>query len=251
MSDLRLITSERLSTYSSLLFAMSTRVGGISPEPLGLNLSFRVRDDPANVVENRKRLFGALGISEAGSAIPHQCHSSNVQIVTGPGEYETCDGLITDVIGLPLVVTVADCLPIVLFDPVKKVIGLLHAGWRGTTQGIAAEAVGLMVKHFGVAANELIAYLGPSAGVCCYEVGGDVAQLFSLEDIEQRNDRLYLNLKRSNVDQLISCGLKEDTIEVSPFCTICHPQLFHSHRRDRTLSGRMMAVAGLLDQRKA
>lgn len=247
MSDLRLITSEKLSRYSSVRFAMSTRVGGVSPEPLGMNLSFKVGDDPANVVENRKRLFGSLGFTESESAIPHQCHSSNVQIVSKPGEYEACDGLITDVVGLPLVVTVADCLPIVLFEPVKRVIGLVHAGWRGTTQGIAAEAVGLMVKHCGATASEMVAYLGPSAGVCCYEVGGDVAQLFSLDEIEQRNDRLYLDLKKSNIDQLLSIGIKEEHIEVSPQCTICNPQLFHSYRRDRNMSGRMMAAATLLD----
>jgi YfiH family protein len=248
MSDLRLIRSDKLLRYSSVRFAMSTRIGGVSPEPLGMNLSYRVGDDPPNVAENRKRLFETLGFTESGSAIPHQCHSSNIQIVSEPGQYETCDGLITEVVDLPLVVTVADCLPIVLFEPVRRVIGLVHAGWRGTTQGIAAEAVGLMAKQWGVTASEIVAYLGPSAGVCCYEVGGDVAQLFSLDEIEQRNDRLYLDLKRSNVDQLVSCGIKEDNIEVSPFCTICNPQLFHSHRREKSLSGRMMAVVSLLDQ---
>ena len=251
MSTLRLIASEQFSRYPSIRFAMSTRIGGVSPEPLGMNLSYRVGDDPANVAENRKRLFGSLGLTESGSAIPHQCHSSNVQIVSGPGEYDACDGLITEVLNLPLVVMVADCLPIVLFEPVKQVIGLVHAGWRGTTQGIAAEAVGLMGKHWGGMASEVVAYLGPSAGVCCYEVGGDVAQLFSLDEIQQRDDRLYLDLKKANIDQLLGCGMKEDNIEVSPFCTICHPELFHSYRRDKTLSGRMMAVVSLLDQTKS
>jgi len=248
MNDLRLITSERLSKFPSVRFAMSTRVGGVSPEPLGMNLSYVVRDDPTNVAENRNRLFGSLGFTESGCAVPQQCHSSNVQIVSEPGKYEACDGLITQVLGLPLVVTVADCLPIVLFEPVKRVIGLVHAGWRGTSQGIAAEAVGLMVSDMGGVASEMVAYLGPSAGACCYEVGGELAELFSLDEIQQRNDRLYLDLKKSNVDQLLGCGMKEENIEVSPFCTICHPQLFHSYRRDKTLSGRMMAVVSLIDQ---
>jgi YfiH family protein len=247
MTDLRLIRSEKLSQYSSVRFAMSTRIGGISPEPLGMNLSFRVGDDPANVAENRRRLFSALEFVESESAIPHQCHSSNVQIVSGPGSYETCDGLMTAVRGLPLVVTVADCLPVVLFEPEKQVIGLVHAGWRGTSQGISAEAVGLMVKQCGGTANKVIAYMGPSAGVCCYEVGQEVAELFSLDQVEQRDDRLYLNLKKANCDQLLGAGLKEENIEISPYCTICTPQLFHSHRRDRNNSGRMMASVSLLD----
>jgi hypothetical protein len=250
MSDVRLITSELLSKYPLVRFAMSTRVGGISPEPFGLNLSFRVGDDPANVLENRKRFFGSLGFVESGSAIPHQCHSSNVQIVSVPGEYESCDGLITEAFGLPLVVTIADCLPIVLFEPQKRVIGIVHAGWKGTTQGIAAEAMELLLEHSNGSASEMLAFLGPSAGVCCYEVGGEVAQLFSLDEVEQRDDRLFLDLKKSNVSQLLGCGMKEGNIEVSPFCTICNPQFFHSYRRDKNSSGRMMAVISLIDQTK-
>jgi YfiH family protein len=247
MTELRLIRSEKLSGYPSVRFAMSTRIGGISPEPLGLNLSYRVGDDPANVAANRSRLFGALGFAESGSAIPHQCHSSNVQLVSQPGEYDACDGLVTQTKDLPLIVSVADCLPVTLYDDVNAVLGLVHAGWRGTAQGIVAEAVDLMVKQCGSNASEMIAYLGPSAGVCCYEVGGEVAEVFSLDQVEQRNDRLYLNLKKANCDQLLGAGVKEENIEISPFCTICTPQLFHSHRRDRNKSGRMMATVSLVD----
>lgn len=250
MTEPRLISSEKLSQYPALRFAMSTRIGGVSPEPLGMNLSYRVGDDPANVAENRKRFFGSLGFSDSGSAIPHQCHSSSIQVVSQPGEYESCDGLVTRTSGLPLVVTVADCLPIVLYDPSRAVLALVHAGWRGTAQGIVAEAVDIMVKQCGVISNELIAYLGPSAGVCCYEVGGEVAEVFSLDQIEQRDDRLYLNLKKANADQLLSSGMKKENIEISPSCTICNPQFFHSHRRDRNKSGRMMAVVSLIDQEK-
>ena len=247
MNDLRLITSEKLSSFSSVRFAMSTRVGGISPEPLGMNLSYRVGDDPGNVVENRKRFFGALGFMESGSAIPHQCHSSNIHIVSEPGEYDACDGLVTQTKGLPLIVTVADCLPVVLYDSAKSVLGVIHAGWRGTAQGIVAEAVDLMVKQCGASTSGMVAYLGPSAGVCCYEVGRDVAEVFSLDQVEQRNDRLFLDLKKANCDQLLSTGLSEENIEISAYCTICTPQLFHSHRRDRNKSGRMMAAVSLVD----
>ena len=244
----RLINSVKLSEYPALRFAMSTRSGGVSPEPFGMNLSFRVGDDPANVAENRKRFFGSLGFSDSGSAIPHQCHSSSIQVVSQPGEYESCDGLVTQITDLPLVVTVADCLPIVLYDPTQPVLALIHAGWRGTAQGIAAEAVEVMVKQCGANADEIIAFLGPSAGVCCYEVGGKVAEVFSLDQIEQREDRLYLNLKKANADQLLGSGVKIENIEISPYCTICTPQFFHSHRRDRNKAGRMMAVASLVNK---
>jgi hypothetical protein len=247
MSNLRLITSEKLSRDPSIRFAMSTRIGGVSPEPLGLNLSYRVGDDPANVAENRNRFFRSINFLESESAIPHQCHSSNIQRVSQPGEYEACDGLVTQAKGLTLIVTVADCLPVMLYDPAKSVLALVHAGWRGTAQGIAAEAVDVMVKQCGAISSGMIAFLGPSAGVCCYEVGREVAEAFSLDEVEQRDDRLYLNLKKANCDQLISTGLSKENIEISPFCTICTPQLFHSHRRERNQSGRMMAAACLVN----
>jgi len=229
-------------------FAMSTRVGGVSPEPRGMNLSFRVGDDPANVVENRKRFFGSLGIMESGLAIPHQCHSNNIQIVSLPGEYDACDGLVTQTKGLFLSVSVADCLPVVLYDSTNSVLGLVHAGWRGTAQGIVAKTVELMVKHFRADSSGMVAYLGPSAGVCCYEVGREVAEAFSLDQVERHGDRLSLNLKRANCHQLLGTGLSVENIEISPYCTICTPQLFHSHRRDGNKSGRMMAAASLVNQ---
>lgn len=250
MSQPRIVTSAKLLKYANIRFGMSTRLGGVSPEPFGLNLSFRVGDDPANVLENRRRLFSSLGFESHDVAVPLQCHSNNVQVAGKPGEYESCDGLITNTAGLPLVVTVADCVPIVLFEPRAAVLGLAHAGWRGAAQGIVAEAVALMVKEFSLAVSELVAYLGPSAGVCCYEVGSDVAEAFSLDLIEQRGDKLFLDLKRANVEQLLGCGLKRDNIEVADACTICSPQLFHSHRRDRNRSGRMMAVASIVDLTK-
>lgn len=247
MDEHLIITSKILSRYPNILFGMSTRLGGVSPEPLGMNLSYRVGDDRGNVEENRRRFFSSLGFDSRHAAVPVQCHSNNVRFVDRPGEYESCDGLITDTIDIPLVVTVADCLPIVLFDPTKPVVALTHAGWRGTAQGIAAETVGLLTKEVGASVGDMVAYLGPSAAVCCYEVGPDVAEVFSLDQLEYRDDRIYLDLKRANVDQLLDCGLMRENIEVSGSCTICHPDLFHSHRRDGNRSGRMMALVSLSD----
>jgi YfiH family protein len=246
MAGERRVKSEKLSGYASILFGMSTRSGGISPEPLGMNLSYSVGDDPSNVKENRRRFFSSMGFDEAQCAIPHQCHSNNVQIVTRPGAYDSCDGLVTDTPGLPLVVSVADCMPVVLYDPAHAVLGLIHAGWRGTAHRIVAAAVGLMVRECGASADRIISFLGPSAGVCCYEVGEDVAAAFALDEVEHRDDHVYLDLKKANRDQLLSVGVNGGNIESSSICTICTPQLFHSHRRDRSRSGRMMAVVALV-----
>ena len=225
---------------------MSTRQGGVSPEPLGMNLSFRVGDKEMNVEENRRRFFGALGFGPHKSAIPHQCHSDHVEIVTEPGDYESCDALITTTPDLPLVITVADCLPVILFDPKAGVVANVHAGWRGSAHAIVRKAVALMQEEFAASPERIIAYLGPSAGVCCYEVGEEVAGVFPSDHREVRGGRIYLNLKKTNVVQLRESGLRLENIEVSESCTICAPNLYHSHRRDRERSGRMMAVVSLV-----
>ncbi|MCX6135387.1 MAG: peptidoglycan editing factor PgeF [Ignavibacteriales bacterium] len=226
---------------------MSTRKGGTSPEPLGMNLSYRVGDDRACVEENRRRFFGALGFASQSSAIPLQCHSDRIECVTGPGDYESCDGLITATPNLPLVITVADCLPVVLYDPMAGVVANVHAGWRGSVQGIVRKAVVLMQNQFGATPETIVAYLGPSAGVCCYEVGREVAEVFASEHHQVRGDKTYLDLKLANRDQLLRSGLKPGNIEVSAACTICASEIFHSYRRDRERSGRMMAVVSIVE----
>jgi YfiH family protein len=243
MHQPRTISSRILARFSNIRFAMSTRDGGVSPEPLGMNLSFRIGDDQKHVEENRRRFFGALGLDPNRLAVPLQCHSDHVQIVGESGEYESCDGLITETPDLPLVVTVADCLPVVLFEPAKAVLAHVHAGWRGSSRNIVEQTIAIMRKEFGVSPDSLVAFLGPSAGECCYEVGGEVAEVFHPDELERRNGKVFLNLKKANLDQLLACGLRRENIEVSNWCTICTPDLFHSFRRDGNQSGRMMSVA--------
>jgi copper oxidase (laccase) domain-containing protein len=103
-----------------------------------------------------------------------------------------------------------------------------------------------MKNKFGASPDSMVAYLGPSAGVCCYEVGQDVAEAFLPGQLEFRKERMYLNLKKVNKDQLLESGLGEESIEISSSCTICTPELFHSYRRDRNKSGRMMAVVSIV-----
>ena len=247
MVSTHLIVSEKLSQFREVVFAMSTRHGGVSPPPFGMNLSFHVGDEDANVVQNRKRLSGSLGLDIDRAAFPLQCHTNVVKVALGPGEYDACDALATEQPNLPLVVTVADCLPIVLFDFKKKALSLVHTGWKGTAQRIAENAIRLMADEFRSSSTELIAYLGPSAGVCCYEVGLEVAERFPERLVERRSGGLFLDLKQANLQQLLSWGVKRDHIEISSYCTICHPEMFHSYRRDGEKSGRMMAVASLIN----
>jgi YfiH family protein len=134
----------------------------------------------------------------------------------------------------------------VLFEPAKAVLAHVHAGWRGSARKIVEKTIAIMGREFGASPDLMVAYLGPSAGVCCYEVGGEVAEVFSLDEIERRNSEMFLNLKKANVNQLVACGLRRENIEVSNWCTICTPGLFHSYRRDNNQSGRMMSVAMIM-----
>ena len=248
MVPTHLIVSEKLSQFNEVRFAMSTRGGGLSEPPFGMNLSFRVGDDDANVLENRRIFFSSIGLDPERAAFPLQCHSSAAKVVVQPGVYEECDALVTSVPDVLLVVTVADCLPVVLYDYRRTVIGLVHAGWKGTAERITENAIRLMMQEFQTSPPHFVVYLGPSAGVCCYEVGPEVAKQFPERVVERRSGKLYLDLKQANLQQLLSCGVKREQIEISSYCTICRPELFHSYRRDREQSGRMMAVASLITQ---
>jgi polyphenol oxidase len=222
----------------------STRNGGVSPPPLGMNLSFMVGDNPVNVRKNREIFFGALGISPAQVAIPGQVHGTTVRRAIGPGDYPETDALISSEVGLFLCVSVADCVPILLFDPLHNALGAVHAGWRGTASSIVVAAVKAMQVEFGTLPEGLIASIGPSASGCCYKVGAEVASRFSLSFVREEGGESFVDLKGANRNQLLNAGVRPGNVELSPYCTISDSSLFHSYRRDGAKSGRMMGVIG-------
>ena len=225
--------------------AFSTRIGGVSPPPLGMNLSDRVGDDPERVKKNREIFFGGLGISVDRLAIPGQVHGMTIAKATLPGHYPKTDALITDRRDVYLCVSAADCVPILMYDPIRRVAASVHAGWRGTAAGIASAAIGALTTEFGSDPSDIYAYIGPSASECCYVVGQEVAERFPTDFIRRREDTLFVDLKGANCRLLIDAGLGARRIEISPFCTISDAHLFHSHRRDGNRAGRMMGVIGL------
>jgi polyphenol oxidase len=158
------------SSYPEILSGMSTKLGSTNQTHFGMNLSFQVGDDPAMVEMNRKAFLSLFKISESQLAVPVQSHSDNVCIVTAPGEYRECDALITNRTGIALSVMVADCVPILIFDPIEKAIGIVHAGWRGTANAIVQRTIEKMKKEFNTATKNILASIGPSAGACCYDV---------------------------------------------------------------------------------
>ena len=168
--------------------AFSTRLGGVSEGYYSsLNLSFDRGDDPLKVLENFKRIGASMGVKVEDMVLSKQTHTTNVRVVTaedkGKGivkerNYTDVDGMITNVPGICLVTSYADCVPLYFVDPVKKAIGLSHSGWRGTVGKIGKNTVQLMQENFGSKPEDLLAAVGPSVCMDCYEVSEDVIEQF-------------------------------------------------------------------------
>ena len=191
--------------------------------------------------------LNGLGLKGMASVVPKQVHGTDFVVVKDEKTpiRPLGDGAMTSRPGIVLVVKVADCVPIYLVDPQTPAIAMVHAGWRGASQGIAEQAVRKMRQEFGTDPGELVAALGPSIRKCCYEVGGDVALRFPESMRRQKGERWHLDLAGTNVLDLGSAGVRRQNIHVSPHCTCCEPRRFHSYRRDRRIAGRHYAVLAL------
>lgn len=243
--SLIIVRSKIFSKYPTIISGISTRAGGVSPSPLGLNLSFKVGDAEENVNNNRALFFGGLGIDSARVVYPGQVHGSNVVDPPGAGRVESCDALVTNKTDLFLAVSIADCLPILLFDPVARCVAAVHSGWRGSVAQILHKAVTQLSEWFASRPADLVAFLGPSAGVCCYQVGEEVVHQFPHQFVARNYPgNPHLDLRGFNREILLEAGVPSLAIEVSSHCTICDTQ-FHSYRRDGAASGRMLAVIGM------
>lgn len=196
--------------------------------------------------ENRRMFFESLGFEPSSVVRGEQVHGDNVRFVESAGNYRATDALVTRTRNLPLAVSVADCVPVLIVDKAMQMIAAVHAGWRGTAKEIVAKTINYMVHENHSKEENIFAFIGPSAGVCCYQVGIDVAGNFSPEYcVQDRETGKYkLDLKGINLAQLRESGVPLENIEVSGACTICDDS-FHSHRRDGAASGRMLAVIGL------
>lgn len=213
--------------------------------PFGLNLSSHVGDDPENILENRRRFYSAIGVPKDASFVyQNQIHSGNVTVVSGPeGIVPNSDALVSKEPDVFLVLSVADCTPVLLFDPVSKIIGAAHAGWRGTEQLVTINTIRAMTS-LGARAENIYAFIGASASVESYEVGSEVATLFEKDYYrELPNGKCLLDIKKANRDQLLIGGIPLEQIEISQQDTITDDAL-HSYRRDGKRSGRMFAVIG-------
>jgi hypothetical protein len=249
-----------LRESDGILHAFSTRHGGVSRPPFGtLNLGQRVGDDPAAVEENRRRFFGAFDIGLGQVIRGRQVHGNGVLRVDTPlterpgfphclaEERADYDALITDIPGLALAVSTADCLPILIHDPVHRAVAAVHAGWRGTAKRIASQAVGAMRDAYGTNPADCRAAIGPGIRRCCFEVDAAVTEKIAaaLPNWEShvtanRPGHWLLNLAGVNRSLMVVAGLLPDRIEDVGLCTSCRSDLFFSHRAEKGRTGRMM-----------
>ena len=239
---------------------VSTRLGGLSPPPYeSLNLGFHVEDKAETVLKNRERLAANIGIPLSDFTIAKQVHSGTVTIVTeemigyGAADLDTAveatDAMITDVPSLCLTVLAADCVLVLFFDPQKKIIAAVHAGWRGTVKLAVQKTAEILKQEFNCNPAELLVGIGPSIGPCHYEVGPEV--ISQVEDTfgnidgyinnETPDGKGYFDLWEANKRQVIEVGIPAQNIEVAQICTYCNAHLFFSERHQKGRTGRFGA----------
>jgi len=288
----------RLSRFPWLVHAFSTRQGGVSPPPCsGLNLGFTPSDRRERVEENRRLFLGRLGVGNWPPASARQVHSAHSFVVSRgqggkllyrlPGVESAVDstagspagdGLMTAEPGVLLSIRIADCLPLLLVDPRRRVVAAIHAGWRGALHRIIEKSIGDMRRAFACDPRHLIAILGPSIRACCYDVGEEVVEAFHGKFMgAERFFRTLRNRRGVSTDrhaflfltnpppghapehvpaarldlvavtrhQLAAAGLKPANILAADYCTACRTDLFFSHRREGGCTGRQVAVVGI------
>jgi YfiH family protein len=245
---LRLLRPAIFSAYSNLIAAQSTRNGGLGKPPYdSLNLGLHTQDDPAIVEENRQLFFNDLSFDPTQIAGMHQVHGTATLIVKSAGQYEGFDALITAEKDILLTITVADCTPILIFDPQTEPVAAIHASWRGTVNEIVVKTLAEMHHHFEVKASNCLAYIGPCIDRNTFEVDADVANHFPNEfkDWDPIRQKYLVDLKKANQFQLESIGLLPENIEVSPYSTVAYNNYFCSHRKERGQTGRMLCAIGM------
>jgi polyphenol oxidase len=282
-ATLEILTASNLETQQWLLHGFSTRNGGVTSAygKNGLNLGITKHDQHSNVEHNRELFVRELGAVNGSELWPlvgvRQIHSAVIHRVKGvPGSVPVGDGLITDTPRVLLTVKTADCVPVLLADPVKRAVGAFHAGWKGTLSRIVEKGVGELRRQFGSRPEGIQAAIGPCIHACCYQVGGELREKFEAQFpyagelftevfdyqalsvkypmlfLNQRPPghgepavKIHLNLVEANRRQLLDAGVRYENIEVVDECTSCNTDLLFSHRKEAGMTGRMMGVIGI------
>ena len=232
----------------------TTRHEGVSRPPYNsLNLGMNTQDQQSTVEGNRSLLARAFGVNQEALVTPRQVHGSDILVINEPNDDFSHflsvegDAVITNQPNVMIGVCVADCTPILLCDPEKRVIAVVHAGWKGTAAKLVSKTVAGMESEFGSVPSRLHAAIGPCIQKCCYEVDEPVRKAFQQGGIDwdsctelKSPGKWQLDLGAANRQLLLMAGLSDHLIQLSEQCVCCHSELFFSYRRDKDESGRQM-----------
>lgn len=261
------LTFPALSNIPFIRHGFSTRLGGVSKGYFeSMNLGYSNGDNPKDVDENYRRICESIGLPMKDCVLSHQVHNTVVRLVTeadkGKGviqarDYEGVDGLITNIPGIPLVTFSADCVILYLVDTKNYTIGLCHSGWRGTVKRMGKVTLDAMREHFGTNPKDVVAVIGPSICMDCYEVSEDVAEEFQnefnsqqLKDmlLDKGNHKYQLDLWEANKHILLDAEVEEHNIHISGVCTSCNKDMLFSHRATQGKRGILAAFLMIEEQ---
>jgi YfiH family protein len=242
------------SACDFLIHAFCTRRGGASREDYAsLNMSFCEGDEEYRVLQNWDRLATAFAIPLEYFLVVNQVHGDDIFVIKPHGDYFSSreelnyDAIVTNRTNLAVCVKTADCVPVFFADRIKKVVAVVHAGWRGSALGISAKVIRLMQNQYGSLPQDTLAAIGPSIGRCCYEVDAATADAFRQQKNSEsflfaayEKNKWMLDLPEANRRQILDCGIPQKNIESSGYCTACRQDIFFSHRGAGGITGRQI-----------
>ena len=265
-----------LDQFDFIVNGYSTRIGGVSEGDVGtmnlslarevaMNMGVSEAESRAKLRENHERLASAVGYPTDALIFSNQTHTDNIRIMQDidrgngfvrPNEYHDTDGMMTDITGQALMTFYADCVALLIVDPIHKAIANVHSGWRGTIKGIGAKAVRMMHEVYGSDPAKMVAAIGPSICIDCFEVSKDVAEKFrdkydaSLAKKMIKEGRLtetgeqkyHVDLQLACMENFLEAGLKKQNVSLPDLCTSCNKDYLFSHRASHGRRGNHAAV---------
>ena len=244
-AGLPLWESDLLAGVPGIRHGFTTRMGGVSRGDFeSFNISISVGDDPESVYENRRRLASTFHVQPSEIHLHTQIHGNTVAVLPVENSENPlrADAFVTNASGIPAIVGVADCVPILVAAEDGSAVAAIHAGWRGAVAGIVPETIDLLKSTCGTDSSALRAAIGPAIGKCCFEVGEEVSAQFPVGCVDETGTKPHVDLPRYVFQQLVATGVREERIDSSDVCTMCRQDACFSHRGSGGRTGRMVAL---------
>lgn len=257
--QLKYYTVDELERTGLVKHCFTTRCGGVSEnEYKSLNLRMNSGDSKENILRNYKIICDEIDVNFENLVFSNQVHCDTIYRVgaedmgngiTKPQRFDDgADALITNERNVPIVIFAADCVPVFFLDTRKRAIALAHSGWKGTVSRISQKCVQKMTEKFATDPRDVVAAIGPSIGVCHFEVGDEVAEVFRNEfgdDVLEKHEKYHVNMQKAIGMQLVEGGVSEENIVAADICTYCNSELLFSHRKTAGKRGVMAAIMEL------